>query len=186
MNCSSCQEEILKSWKFCPACGVRLLEHSELREEVSVTQSRLPERLADLISDYQSLTGSKLNNSILEDFLKSPAVRTLSVIERDRRVRSGKKVRRNLGNGMFSLDLQMWLDHIYDNPLNSEVTRVWMTSKGDKYHLERECRGLKDGQNYARFFGKDTYNPQFVEIRYAAHVLGKTPCLVCNPPKFIK
>jgi hypothetical protein len=187
MQCKSCLEEILSAWKFCPNCGFDLKGGQKLSEvQESTFAKELPDRYKALIQDYEALTGSPLDKSLIGDFLKHQAVPKLSVIDRDRRVKSGKQARRSLRKGLFSLDLDVWLEHIYDHPQINSGTRVWMTTKGDKYHLDRECRGLRDGQNYARFFGKDTYNPQFVEIRYASFIMGKSPCLVCNPPKYLR
>jgi hypothetical protein len=185
--CKSCAQEVLSAWRFCPNCGFNLKKESASNLVQEPKNSReLPDRFKLLIQDYEKLTGTKLEKVVIQEFLKHAAVPKLSVIDRDRRVKSGKQVRQTLRKGLFSLDLDTWLERIYDNPEISSGTRVWMTTKGDKYHLDRECRGLRDGQNYARFFGKETYNPQYVEIRDAAHIWGKLPCLVCNPPKFIK
>ena len=187
MNCHNCSSEVMRSWKFCPNCGFSLEEFPMKSEnlELVVKAESVPMRFIELIADYESLTGSKISSEILKDFRAHPASNNLSVIDRERRMTSGMAVRKQLAKGLYSLDLQAWLDHIYDNP-KTNVTRIWTTTKGDKYHLERECKGLRDGQNYARLFGKDTYNPQFLELRYVAFVLGKNPCSVCKPPLYRK
>jgi hypothetical protein len=146
----------------------------------------IPDRYSLLIQDYERLTCSRLSQDFIQDFIDHAAAGRLSVIDRERRLKSGRQARRSLQNGLFSLDLQIWLDHIYDNPQLATATRVWITTKGEKYHLERDCRGILEGQSYARAFGKDTYNPQFVEIHEASFVLGKTPCRICNPPTYQK
>jgi hypothetical protein len=187
MNCKSCYDEVLSSWKFCPKCGLQLSKAPTLPLKASESSAEvIPNRLQELIQDYETLTGSALNKEIIQDFLNHSAVRSLSVIDRDRRLRSGRQVRQKLNKGLFSIELQAWLNHIYENPLKARTTRVWITTRGDKYHLDRDCRGLVSGQNYARFFGKDTYNPQFEEIHYAAFVLGKFPCNICKPPIYKK
>ena len=187
MICSSCSNEVLNSWHFCPHCGSSLKNSLKQTKiiETPRTSTEVPQRFLDLIEDYESLTGSKVSTEIIQDFLSHAAVRKLSVIERIRRMKSGRQARKQVGKGLFSLDLDKWLNHIYDNP-ETNVTRVWLTMKGDKYHLQRDCKGLRDGQNYAKFFGKDTYNPQFLELRYVAFVLGKVPCAVCKPPIYKK
>lgn len=185
MNCSSCGAEVMRSWTFCPNCGERLVTTSSANsKQAKSAPVELPMRLTEIVRDYELLTGSGLNPEIVQDFLNHPAVGRLSVIDRDRRLKSGRAVRQKLNNRLFSLDLQSWLDHIYDNPPKARTTRVWITTKGEKYHLNRDCKGLTSGQNYARIFGKDTYNPQFEEIHYAAFVLGKVPCSICKPPRY--
>ena len=187
VNCKSCLEEVLSSWIFCPRCGIKLLNiPAPISEPPDSPVRRISDRFKELIEDYEHLTGSTLNESTIEDFLKHPAVGSLSVIDRERRLKSGTQIRQELKKGLFAINLQAWLDHIYDHPLKASAARVWITTKGDKYHLDRNCRGLISGQNYARFFGKDTYNPQFEEIHYAAFVLGKSPCIVCKPPTYTK
>lgn len=187
MICSKCLSEVMGSWKFCPQCGssLKAIEMNSDFSNSQVNPETIPPRFLELISDYENLTGSKVSSEILKDFRAHPASNNLSVIDRERRLSSGRAVRKQLGKGLYSLDLQVWLNHIYDNP-KTRITRVWTTTKGDKYHLERECKGLRDGQNYARFFGKDTYNPQFLELRYVAFVLGKSPCSICKPPLYKK
>jgi hypothetical protein len=184
MNCHKCSSEVMHSWKFCPQCGFSL-KTVEIESDNHANPETVPIRFLELIADYENLTGSKISSEILRDFRSHPASNNLSVIDRERRLSSGRAVRKQLAKGLYSLDLHAWLNHIYDNP-KTNITRVWTTTRGDKYHLERECKGLRDGQNYARFFGKDTYNPQFLELRYVAFVLGKSPCAVCKPPLYKK
>ena len=187
MHCSKCSYEVMNSWKFCPQCGLSLqvLQAESITTQQDIKSESLPLRYIELIADYENLTGSKVYDEVLKDFRDHPASSNLSVIDRERRISSGRAARKQLKKGLYSLDLQAWLDHIYDNPKTS-ITRVWTTTKGEKYHLDRECKGLQDGQNYARFFGKDTYNPQFLELRYVAFILGKSPCSVCKPPLYKK
>lgn len=187
MNCASCSNSISEKWSFCAYCGAKIDVIQNKTEPTSLSyQVNIPDRYMALIHDYERLTCSKLRHEFIQDFMDHAASGRLSVIDRERRIKSGRQIRRPLQNGMFSIDLQAWLDHIYDNPQLNTVTRVWITTKGEKYHLDRDCRGILEGQSYARSFGKDTYNPQFVEIHEASFVLGKTPCRICNPPSYQK
>jgi len=187
-RCADCSSETLSSWKFCPECGAGLETESvmtipdKLREEKK--HQAVPDRFAILIEDYSALTGHPLDSTLVSEFISNAQAKTLSVIDRERRVKAGKVVRRNLGGQKYSLDLTAWLDAVYDLPSDTSVTRVWITTRGERYHLSRDCKALRDGQNYARFFGKDTYNPQFIPIRTAAFVLALIPCAVCKPPHY--
>lgn len=184
-ECQKCQAEMLSAWNFCPECGTQRAIAVVLKDETPQAQPKeLPQRFQELLEDYANLTGNRPEGIVREEFLANQTSSILSVIDRDRRIKAGKKCRINLGSNKYRLDLEIWLDTIYSNPDGSSVSRVWITSRGMKYHLGRDCRGIEDGQSYARARGKDTYNPQFVPIRRAAFILGLSPCSVCKPPKF--
>jgi len=72
---------VLSSWKFCPKCGFQLSKAPILPLEASESSAEvIPNRLQELIQDYETLTGSALNKEIIQDFLNHSAVRSLSVI----------------------------------------------------------------------------------------------------------
>lgn len=160
------------------------IEHSETKKDSGSREVKIAERFLLLANDYRDLTGHILDGEVLKIFLEHPSVGRLSVIERSRRLRAGKQIRRSLGEKKYSLDLSAWLEAVYEDPALDSNSRVWITDKGSKYHGSRDCKGMRDGQEYARWRGKDTYNPQFVPIRTASFVLGLTPCLVCKPKRY--
>jgi hypothetical protein len=47
-------------------------------------------------------------------------------------------------------------------------------------------QAMKDGQEYARWKGKEIYKPEFILIHDASYIRGLKPCLICNPPDYIK
>jgi hypothetical protein len=160
------------------------IEHSETKKDSGSKEVKIAERFLLLANDYRDLTGHILDGEVLKIFLEHPSVGRLSVIERSRRLRAGKQIRKRLSEKKFSLDLSAWLEAVYEDPALDSNSRVWITDKGSKYHGSRDCKGMRDGQEYARWRGKDTYNPQFVPIRTASFVLGLTPCLVCKPKRY--
>lgn len=185
MNCLNCNNENLSSWKYCPHCGV-LKQESTPPTKPKLKSSAIPERFLNLAEAYFELTGLKLEGDILENFINHPKAGRLSVIENERRLKAGKKVRKPLSNGKYSLSMDAWLDEIYDNPQPLPINRVWITSGGAKYHVTEDCPGIKAGQNFAQAKGKDTYKPQFVLLRDAAFVNEFKPCEICKPPKYLK
>lgn len=185
-NCVSCRATLSASWSYCPFCGksVSKSAFSVIKEEVTSKEIKIAERFLLLANDYNFLTGHKLEGIVLQNFLEHPVIGQLSVVEGNRRLQAGRNVRKSLGERKFSLDLDEWLEAVYDLHSPDSNSRVWITDGGTKYHASRECQGMKSGQEYARWKGKETYNPQFIPIRRAAFVLGLTPCLVCKPKKY--
>lgn len=187
ISCIKCDYELLSIWKYCPECGT-LRQHAGNKTVSIQTDNayKIPERFRILINEYQQLTGHILNDEVLKLFLEHPNIGKLSVIDSDRRYRAGNEVRKHLSDKKYSLDLDEWLDCIYDNPIPRQQNRVWITTGGAKYHSKQECSALTSGQNYAQAKGKETYKPQFVLLRDAAFVNEYKPCEICKPPKYIQ
>jgi hypothetical protein len=164
--------------------GVRKVSINPSQEVSENKETRIAERFLLLANDYKSLTGHTLEGQVLKSFVEHPASARLSIIDGARRLKAGKACRKSLGDGKYSLDLALWLEAVYDVREEVITSRVWITDGGSKYHSSRDCKGMRDGQEYARWKGKETYNPQFIQIRRAAFVLGLTPCLVCKPSKY--
>ena len=185
-NCASCTQQVDTEWNYCANCGVKIQISSEVfnNKDTENHTKRITERFLLLANDYRALTGHVLEGEVLQSFVNHPASGTLSVINADKRMQAGRKCRISLGGGKFSLDLTHWLEAVYELHEAPFQSRVWITQGGTKYHTNRECSGITGGQEYARWKGKDTYNPQFIEIRRASFVLGLSPCLVCKPPVY--
>ena len=149
----------------------------------SVNVENISERFQVVIAEYESFTNTKLSQEQKLRFIKHPSVGQLSVNDSRRRAVAAKKVREPNGQGTFKLDVIEWAKAMYDvaDPKASRSPRVWITSGGDRYHKERDCKGLIDGQSFAIWKGKETYRPQFVLLSDAAWILGKLPCEVCKP-----
>jgi len=185
ITCFTCENELLSIWKFCPACGAKTIsQESKVVENENISVSTLPERLRILIEDYEQLTGHHMSEAVLKLFLQHQSIGRLSVIDRDRRKQAGTQVRKQLLNKKYSLDLDDWLNFIYDIPITNQQNRVWITTGGAKYHLRQDCSALISGQKYAQAKGKETYKPQFVLLRDAAFVNEFKPCEICKPPKY--
>jgi endogenous inhibitor of DNA gyrase (YacG/DUF329 family) len=184
--CASCNATLDDSWFFCPFCGklCSTLNPPNPAVHTNSNDKKIAERFLILANDYRSLTGHALANDVLDEFIKHAASGPLSVVESARRMKAGKNCRKSLGNGKFALDLNEWLESVYEVPETEKHSRVWITDGGGKYHSSRDCNGMRSGQEFARWKGKDTYNPQFISIRRAAYILGLSPCLVCKPPRF--
>lgn len=150
---------------------------------ISGQSSQLPERFLVVAKEFEDLTNLKLTPEQLERFVLLPDVGKLSVNNSDRRKKAGLKVRVKNGNNTYILNIAQWLIEMYEIPdTNSGVqSRVWITTGGMKYHATRDCKGLTDGQTYAAWKGKDTYNPQFVTRNDAQWFYGKKACDVCKP-----
>ena len=185
-NCPSCTQQVNTQWNYCANCGVKIQISSEVinNKDTESHTKRIAERFLLLANDYRALTGHVLEGEVLQSFVNHPASGTLSVINAEKRVQAGKKCRISRGGGKYSLDLTQWLEAVYEIHEAPTQSRVWITQGGTKYHTNRECSGITGGQEYARWKGKDTYNPQFIEIRRASFVLGLSPCLVCKPPVY--
>ena len=185
-NCPSCTQQIDTKWNYCANCGDRIEISFEVikNKDADNNTRRITERFLLLANDYRALTGHVLECEVLQSFVNHPASGTLSVINTEKRMQAGRKCRKSLGRGKYSLDLTHWLEAVYEIHEAPIQSRVWITQGGTKYHTNRECSGITGGQEYARWKGKDTYNPQFIEIRRASFVLGLSPCLVCKPPVY--
>jgi hypothetical protein len=188
MECKGCKKSLDQEWAFCPFCGLAAVKviDTKLAEKSELKERQLAERFLLLANDYKALTGHNLEGDVLKAFVAHPASSTLSVVEGARRIRAGQKCRRGIGAGKYSLDLGLWLETVYEINEPDSQSRVWITDGGTKYHSVRDCKGMRDGQEYARRKGKETYNPQFVPIRRAAFVMGLMPCLVCKPRKYVE
>ena len=186
LNCTSCNNSLYERWQFCPFCGksVNEINLKDINQSVAIKENRITERFIILARDYKSLTGHALEGELLRAFVNHPAAGRLSMVETSRRLTAGKQIRISLGANKYSLDLTKWLEAVYEVEPKDSISRVWITEGGLKYHAYRDCKGMSDGQEYARWKGKETYNPQYVKIRQAAFVLGLLPCLVCKPPRF--
>jgi hypothetical protein len=182
MHCKGCETEVIPSFKFCPECGTKL------EVSTSLPVKKIPERFLPVIDEYESLTHPKLTEEQKLRFIESPPVGKLSVNDPKRRSIAAKQVLSANGDGTFKLDVLEWAKAMYDfeDPQASSNVRVWMTAGGERYHKNRDCKGLIDGQNFASWKGKETYRPQFVSLKEAAWVLGKAPCDVCKPDKWNK
>ena len=148
----------------------------------------IPERFLVVIEEYESFTCTKLTQEQKLRFIEYPQVGQLSVNDAKRRTIAANQVLEPNGDGTFKLDVLDWAKAMYDveDPIASHSDRVWITSGGAKYHRNRDCKGLTDGQSFARWKGKDTYRPQFISLKDAAWILGKSPCDVCKPDQWIK
>lgn len=180
MKCEKCDLFYPKPAKFCMECGTKLVSH--------VVETKIPERFLPVIADYEKLTGNILSNELRVQFIQFPAVGRLSMNPSERRMAAGRNVRVLKPGGKYELNLENWSDAMYqiENPRNQQGIRVWITSGGSKYHKSQDCRGLSEGQSFARWKGKDTYKPEFVLLRDAAWISDRQPCDVCKPPKWEK
>ena len=175
MKCAKCELFYPERAKYCMECGTELIS--------PVDDLKIPERFLPVISEYEKLTGNSLTPTLKSQFIQFPAVGRLSMNTSERRMVAGLKVRVQKANGKFELNLENWADAMYeiDNPRSQENIRVWITSGGCKYHKPQDCRGLSEGQSFARWKGKDTYKPEFVLLRDAAWISDRRPCDVCKP-----
>lgn len=189
MICVRCNSHLNSGWQFCPFCGSKRdfrQEESHLNRKTTQPSLEKEIRYPLVAADFQSLTGQLLEGELLKQFREHPAIAVLNVVERKRRLKAGQNVRKNLGNGKFELDLSTWLNAVYDIEPTKTISRVWITQGGARYHIDSDCSGIVEGQDYARHKGKETYKVQFIPIRDASYVLGLTPCLICKPPKYNK
>jgi hypothetical protein len=180
MVCKECNFQLSSSFKFCPQCGTKV-------QPIPATKVKsIPDRFQDVIAEYESFTNTKLSHEQQMRFIEHPSVGQLSVNDSKRRALAAKRVLKPNGQGSFKLDVFEWARAMYDvaDPKSSRSARVWITSGGDKYHKERDCKGLIDGQSFAIWKGKETYRPQFVLLSDAAWILGKHPCEVCKPEEW--
>jgi hypothetical protein len=178
MKCKGCELFYPESAKFCMECGTKLVS--------SVAEAKISERFLPVISDFEKLTGNVLTNEFRVQFIQFPAVGRLSMNSPERRMAAGLNVRVPKPDGKYELNLEKWSDAMYqiENPRSKQGIRVWITSGGTKYHKSQDCRGLSEGQSFARWKGKDTYKPEFVLLRDAAWISGRPPCDICKPPKW--
>jgi len=177
MRCSSCQNEVVPSFKYCPECGTKL----EANQDASAAS--ISERFLAVIAEYETLTNTKLSESQKLRFIEDSSVGNLSVNVSERRLTAGKNARIANGDGTYKLDAAQWVNAMYEveDPKANPTERVWMTAGGERYHTKQDCKALTDGQSFASWKGKETYKPQFVTLKNAAFVLGKLPCEVCKP-----
>ncbi len=177
MQCTDCQHELLSSFKYCPGCGTKL------QKSLNSNTTKIPERFVTVIAEYESLTNTKLSESQKLRFIEYPPVGQLSVNAAARRIAAAKKILKPNGDGTFKLDVLEWANSMYQfkDPQANPELRVWMTSGGDRYHRNRECKALAAGQSFAIWKGKEIYKPQFITLKEAAWVFGKIPCEVCKP-----
>jgi hypothetical protein len=139
----------------------------------------IPERLLSVLNDFQQLTNVILEPEEKAKFFEDEAVGRLSMHPSPLRIKAGKLARKEKPGGTFTLSAAKWIDSLYDlSERNSN--RVWITRGGFRFHENRNCTALAEGQSKANEQGKDTYNPQFVELEEAIRY-GKKPCLVCKP-----
>jgi hypothetical protein len=138
-----------------------------------------PERYVAVLKDFVELTKTSLSPQEEVKFFENEAVGRLSMHLSPIRLKAGKVARQEINQGTFSLSLIDWIDAIYDLSTHKS-NRVWVTRGGFKFHENRDCKALLEGQSKANLAGKDTYNPQFIE-RQEAIRYGKKPCLVCKP-----
>ena len=180
MKCSGCSSELKDNFNFCPVCGksVQLTQPSPL-----IPLQEIPERYLVVAKEFEELTNLKLTQDQLLRFAQLDEVWKLSVNDSERRKKAGEKVRIKNADGTYVLHIGTWLSEMYDTPdaTNETTSRVWITPGGIKYHTSRDCKGLSDGQAYASWKGKDTYNPQFVTRKDAQWFHGKKACDVCKP-----
>lgn len=186
VKCHQCQSSLELNWLFCPFCSRKIEELDSQTPSIQRSSSErvISERYLLLANDYRSLTGHTLEGDVLKQFVSHPATSTLSMVEGKRRLTAGRKIRRSLGNGKFSIDLETWLDAVYEVEAEPSSSRVWISDGGTRYHSDIDCKGFNQGQEYARAKGKEVYKKQYVPIRDAAFVLALTACLVCKPPKY--
>lgn len=156
-------------------------------ESISVPKEHtIPDRFLEVISEYESFTKTKLSQDQKMRFIQHPSVGQLSVNDSKRRTLAAKQVIKPNGQNTFKLDVFEWAQAMYDvaDPKATRSERVWITAGGDRYHKQRDCKGLIDGQSFAIWKGKETYRPQFVLLSDAAWILGKLPCEVCKPEEW--
>ena len=139
----------------------------------------IPERLLNVLNDYRQLTSVIMPPEDEVKFFEDEAVGRLSMHPSSLRIKAGKLARKEKDSGGFTLSTAEWIDSLYDLS-ERNGNRVWVTRGGFRFHENRDCSALADGQSKANEQGKDTYNPQFVE-REEAIRFGKKPCLVCKP-----
>jgi hypothetical protein len=180
MQCTQCETQISPDFKYCPECG------SKTQSVAVVPEKTIPDRFLVLIEEYETLTFTKLTQEQKMRFIEHPSVGQLSVNDSRRRSVAAKQVLIPNGDGTFRLDVFEWAKAMYEveDPKASHNDRVWITTGGEKYHRNRDCKGLVDGQSFAKWKGKDTYRPQFVSLKDAAWIIGKLPCEVCKPEKW--
>ncbi len=180
MQCQSCETQIAPSFKFCPGCGESLVALA------NASKLNIPERFLLVISEYEELTKTILTDSQKMRFIEYPPVGKLSVNSSERRIAAAKEVLIASGDGTFKLDVLAWINAMYEvkDPQSNSNERVWMTAGGQKYHKIQDCKGLIDGQTFSSWKGKETYKPQFVTLKDAAWILGKSPCEVCKPKRW--
>ncbi len=177
MNCGTCKKLLSPKYKFCPECGTQVVV------PVSDPVKRIPERFLSVIAEYEFFTKTKLSESEKLRFIEYPPVGKLSVNASERRVAAAQRVLVPRNDGTFKLDVLEWEKAMYDidDPQANRIERVWITSGGEKYHKDRDCKALAAGQSFARWKGKDTYKPQYITLRDAAWIMGKIPCEICKP-----
>jgi len=180
MVCKECNFQLTSSFNYCPECGTKL-------QLIPVAmQKAIPDRFQAVIAEYELFTNTKLSQEQKMRFIEHPSVGQLSVNDSKRRAVAAKQVLISNGQGSYKLDVFEWARAMYEvaDPKASRSARVWITSGGEKYHKERDCKGLVDGQSFAIWKGKETYRPQFVLLSDAAWILGKFPCEVCKPEEW--
>jgi len=182
MQCKQCDTQVFPEYKFCPECGAKL-------EAIApIPKKTIPERFLPVIEEYEFFTHTKLTQEQKLRFIESTPVGRLSMNDAKRRSTAAKQVLSANSDGTFKLDVLEWAKAMYDfeDPQASSSARVWITSGGEKYHKVQTCKGLIDGQSFASWKGKETYRPQFISLKDAAWILGKSPCDVCKPEKWTK
>ena len=144
-------------------------------------------RYLSVIADYEALTNTKLSEPQKLQFIEYPEIGQLSVNASERRVAAAKQILVPNGDGTSKLDVLEWVKAMYEteNPQANLTERVWTTPGGVKYHRSRDCKGLVAGQSFASWKGKETYKLEFVTLKDAAWISGKSPCEVCKPEKWI-
>ena len=178
MVCKECKSQISTQFKYCPECGTKV--------QLTQMPKTIPDRFIAVIQEYETFTNTKLSYEQKLRFIDHPSVGQLSVNDAKRRAQAAKIVLKPSGDGTFKLDVFEWARAMYDfkDPKSSRSERVWITARGDKYHRKRDCKGLTDGQSFAMWKGKETYQPQYVPLSDAAWILGKLPCEVCKPEEW--
>jgi len=181
MQCSECSYEVISIFKFCPECG------TTLQTKTQSPNKAISNRYLSVIADYEALTNTKLSEPQKLQFIEYPEIGQLSVNASERRVAAAKQILVPNGDGTSKLDVLEWVKAMYEteNPQANVTERVWTTPGGVKYHRSRDCKGLVAGQSFASWKGKDTYKLEFVTLKDAAWISGKSPCEVCKPEKWI-
>lgn len=180
MNCATCKKLVSPSFKFCPECGTKV------QAIASAPTKKIPERFLPVIAEYEAFTKTTLSEAEKLRFIEYPPVGKLSVNAAERRIAAAKRVLEPRNDGTFKLDVLEWEKAMYelDDPQANRIERVWITSGGEKYHKDRDCKALIAGQSFANWKGKDTYKPQYVTLKDAAWIQGKVACEICKPKKW--